>query len=187
MRLRRIAPGLALVPLSCVLVVSGIAAQDAPAIPLGVRVRVQGSPPRREATTGTLLGLTRDSVLLATGDPNVRRAFALASLSEVAVSRGRHSRTGRGALIGLISGTVAGVASGLILCVHADCESSGGDFAGLAAATLGLGGALVGTGLGALIGSFIHTERWESMPLGHLRLGVGPPGSLRIGVVLGPG
>jgi hypothetical protein len=28
-----------------------------------------------------------------------------------------------------------------------------GDFAGLATATLGLGGALVGTGLGALIGS----------------------------------
>jgi hypothetical protein len=164
--------------------VPSIHAQDSPLIPLGVRVRVRESAPGGQTTFGTLVGVTRDSITLSPRELNDERAFALASLSEVAVSRGRHSRTGRGALIGLITGTVAGVASGLILCSHEDCESSGGDFAGLATATLGLGGALVGTGLGALIGSFVRTERWENIPLGLFTLRGGPASGVRMVVSL---
>jgi hypothetical protein len=85
---------------------------------------------------GTLLRLTPDSIVVSYGEARAERHFALSSLSDLAVSRGRHSRTGRGALIGLVSGAVAGVATGLILCTHEECESSGEDFAGLATATL---------------------------------------------------
>jgi hypothetical protein len=161
-------------------------AQESALIPLGVRVRVRESAASTQTATGTLVRLTRDSITISPRGLRDERAFALASLSEVTVSRGRHSRTGRGALIGLASGTLAGVSSGLFLCGSVDCDSSGGDFTGIAVVTLGLGGALIGTGLGALIGSFIHTERWESIPLGRFSLGVGPSGSLRVVVSLAP-
>ncbi len=80
-------------------------------------------------------------------------------------------RAGRlkGALIGLVAGGVGGVTTGLIICSD-ECDSSGGDFSGLITAGLGIGGALAGCGIGAIIGALIRTERWEGVSPPTLRM-----------------
>jgi len=78
-------------------------------------------------------------------------------------STGRHGSAGKGALIGGLAGLVAGVIVGVVAS-----ESEADSFfdpAEVYPVGLGLGGALVGTGLGALIGGRIKHDGWSPVPL----------------------
>lgn len=90
------------------------------------------------------------------GKPKTR--FASAGHPETTSKK--RSRTGRGALIGLVVGAAAGAITGQVVCADGNCESSSwpGDISGAVSLSLGLGGALVGAGIGAVVGSFIKTE-----------------------------
>jgi hypothetical protein len=115
---------------------------------------------------GTFVGA--DSSAITIGDEKgFERAIPNEIVSQFEVSAGRKSRAGRGAVIGLIAGTVAGFAIGTYVD---ESEGDCGDcFPGDGAYQMGitLGGAILGTGVGALVGALIKTERWrraESRP-----------------------
>jgi len=123
-------------------------AQEGAMLPLGVRVRVSTSDRasvltlrgpevvaagwRDDRIVGTLARLRDDTLVVVPDGHDLSLAIPYATLGELEVSRGRHRRTGRGALIGLGTGVAGGVVAALVLCHDDRCESSGGDFAGFA-------------------------------------------------------
>lgn len=136
---------------------------------------------------GTLRGRRDDDVVIRVGSPATELAVPATSVRRIEVSLGRHGRGGRGALIGLGAGALGGVLAGLIVCSGGNCESSGitGE-TGLVSMVLGLGGAVVGTGVGALTGSLIRSERWRTIEFQDLPYGEGlsPEDGIRLGLTL---
>jgi hypothetical protein len=166
-------------------------------LPLGIRVRMSVSSPApgsvapgsdagsallRERIIGTLESATDNKLIVREGKEGPRREVPLASLNLLEVSRGRHSSSGKGALIGMFAGAAGGVAAGYVVCNHGNCDSSTGDLTGIWASALGLGGGLFGAGIGAIIGGVIHTERWEKVSIHDLRVGIGPVGRQCLGL-----
>jgi hypothetical protein len=141
----------------------------------GDRVRVTWLSPNShfgaENEIGTLTFLTPDSIIITTEEENVR--IPLREILRVAGSRGMKTRTGKGALIGAFVGAAGGGFTALLAC-STGCRSSGGDFEGIVAAGLVGSGALVGSGIGAIIGSVIHREAWKPVSLDGLRIGITP-------------
>ncbi|HKQ20240.1 MAG TPA: hypothetical protein VJW75_10895 [Candidatus Eisenbacteria bacterium] len=141
----------------------------------------------RDQFIGTLRARRDDDVVIRVGSPATELAVPVNSVRRIEVSLGRHGRAGRGALIGLGAGALGGALAGLIVCSGGNCESSGitGE-TGLVTMVLGLGGAVVGTGVGALTGSLIRSERWRTVELHDLPYGEGlsPEGGLRLGLTL---
>jgi len=160
----------ALVPALVMICPGVLAAQQLPAVHPGMRVRLTFAPDagtdRTTRVVGTLMRLGPDSVAVYDQERLAVVAAALGAAQRLEASRGRHSRAGRGALLGLAAGAAAGIGSGLIVCAAEACTSSGGDWGGIVIGVLGLGGALAGTGIGALVGAMIRSERWETVPLG---------------------
>jgi hypothetical protein len=133
-----------------------VTAQDGPVLPPEARVRVTTDAGR---FVGKWLGRTADSlsILDSRDEP---RGFASASVRGLEVSAGRKRRTGRGALIGVASGAAGGILGALGFC-RGGC----GDLSGLlvmAFGGIGAGGGLI---VGAIVGSQIRSERWESVPV----------------------
>jgi hypothetical protein len=167
-------------------------AGDAPRfVPYGTKVRVTlcspapipvsrgAAAPRtrlvRERIVGTLVRVERETLVVNDRKERLDFAIPIASVGTLDVSHGRRTRAGKGALIGLGTGAAAGVATALIVCADGECSGSGiGDVTGWVAGAFGIGGALAGLGVGALVGGRIHPERWERVPLGDLRLGLAP-------------
>ena len=122
----------------------------------GVRVRVhQGS----QSLTGSLVSQDSVGLVIATGKSDTVTA-PLASITGVDVSRGTKSRAGKGALIGLGVGAATGIIVGLV-----GSSSDNGDFVDLNAEEwavgMGLTGAVIGTGVGAIIGATQRTDKWQ--------------------------
>jgi len=90
------------------------------------------------------------------------------------VSRGEHSNAGRDAVVGgAIFGTL-GLIAGL------GCESEQNSWftcSGSDVANLTVLAAAEGAGIGALIGAFSHSERWQNEPLTRSRVAVAPYGT----------
>jgi len=146
-----------------------LVAQETRVVRPGDRVRVTTESDRFVGTLGsrangslTILDARRDTVAV----------IAVGTVRLLELSRGEGRRTGRGAWIGLLSGTAAGILTGLVVCSDNACSSSGGEFGGVITFALGAAGAVAGTGVGALVGSQIHSERWEEAPLAGLRIGL---------------
>jgi len=110
----------------------------------------------------------------------------IGALTEVTVHRGSRSNAGWGALIG----SVVGVALGAVLgdATYTECTGSSGswwfefhidcvslfDSAARQRTVFGIGGGIVGAGLGALVGGFIRTNRWERVPTSDVFVSVLP-------------
>ena len=129
---------------------------DATALVPGTRVRVhQGA----QSMTGSLLYMDSTSLALVTGRADTVTT-PLALITGIDVSRGTKSRAGRGALIGV----GVGAASGIIVGIAAS-GSDDGDFfdfsSGAWATGIGLTGAVLGAGIGAIIGATQHGDRWQ--------------------------
>lgn len=158
----------------------------------GTRVRIRLSPPAEPGwLTGEFAGASRDSLLLRLDRSGIESAVPRSSVRALEISRGRHRRTGRGAFLGFITGTATGIFTGVVLCQSSqECHDNHGDSlfdgdnTGLVAFVLGIGGAVAGTTIGALVGTFIHSEKWAGTPFVAAR----PerpgraPGELRAGV-----
>jgi hypothetical protein len=132
----------------------------------GSRVRVTltrtatpASPGRR---IGSLVSLDRDSLRYTRWDSTSVLALPLASVARLERSIGRHSGTGRGAVIG----GLIGAAFGLFIGIAASTDNSGYLQVGVGdvAAATGIVGA-AGAGIGAIIGSLSKRDRWETVPL----------------------
>jgi hypothetical protein len=171
---------------------SGYARDVGEALHAGARVRLSLKPTpdhlTRERIMGLLMSVDEDSVVVNVGPGQPSRGVAIDALQSFEVGRGRKSSAGKGAGIGLLSGAAGGVAAGLIVCGGGNCNDSGlGDATGLVAGVLGVGGGLFGLGMGALIGGRFHTDRWERVSIGDLRMGMEPSGdgvSLRLSLAL---
>jgi hypothetical protein len=113
-------------------------------------------------------------------------AVPLTSLTSLQVSRGKRSLAGPGALVGMVTGGVAGVSLALSACKDDFCQSNGEDKTVVVALVLGVGGAALGAGVGALLGAFKKVDRWEEVPLDAIRVGPAPnaPGGVAISVSL---
>jgi hypothetical protein len=139
----------------------------------GTRVRVKRADLGAAWLQGQLVMLTSDSAAIARSESVDTVRFATDVPGRFEISQGIHARTGKGALLGLGIGFGAGLALGLA----ASAESCTGfcviqvgpeEVIGVA---LFFGG--VGAGIGALIGSVSHGERWkrlEAHPLGQARI-----------------
>jgi hypothetical protein len=96
-----------------------------------------------------------DSLIIAP-EENLDQSLTLSAINirRVDISIGRRPRTGRGALVGLLAGAVGGSVALMQVC-SGDCVGA------VVLLALPIGGALVGAGSGAVVGSLIKTERWR--------------------------
>lgn len=166
-----------IVPLLAVLPIfpSGLSAQTKPPVEVGSRVRVTVPHLGIENQSAFFQTLRSDTLyLFVTQDGGAIISAPLTSVTEFAALRRTSRRTVPGALIGSAVGFSAGV---IVLAVaHEGCE--GGGFlswgrrscgtAPPAAELAPVAGALLGAGIGAVIGYLIKTDRWEEVRLGQL-------------------
>jgi len=142
-----------------------LALSQAP-VPLtvGSRVRLKTVAPSAKSVQGDLLRLSEDSLHIVPAGGADTLAFATGAIDRLEVSRGQHSKTGRGAVLGAAIGAGAGLVFGALAsaeeCSGLGCPEIG---PGEIVAVMALFGA-TGAGLGALIGAASHSERWEQVP-----------------------
>lgn len=162
--------------------VMACAAATAAQVNPGARVRVLLKPPSGTAIVGTLDTLGTDSLRLHRGGETGVVAIPLREISGLEVSAGQHSHTSTGIKIGVLLGTGAGLAFAL-----ANQEKCNNLFLSNVCNTantwvfvaIPIGG-LVGTGLGAVVGSAFHSERWKKVAPPHLA--IAPMSSGRMGI-----
>jgi hypothetical protein len=105
---------------------------------------------------GNVVRVSADSLVVVPEDAPNELVLSASNVRRVDVSLGRRARTGRGALVGLLGGAVLGTVALAYFC-------SDSCIGAVALAALPPGGALVGAGIGAVIGSLVRTERWRSV------------------------
>ena len=119
-----------------------------------VRVRLAGT---RQATIGIITRLDGDTIHLRAVEGDM--AIARADLTKLEVSRGMHSNAGRGFRKGMWIGGIVGAVAGTAILSDPDeyWYDGGAEILPLAIASVGLEGAIIGAGIGALS----HSERWQ--------------------------
>jgi len=125
-------------------------------------------------TVGRLVSSRDGTVTLESA--KTTRTHTLDATSRIEVSQGVRSRWRAGAAIGFVAG-----AAGTYALLNQGgstnpCDSSANQDAIGPAACAGLAavGGVAGAGLGALVGSFLKTERWREVRLDALRVGLDP-------------
>lgn len=133
---------------------------------------------------GTLVRLGADTITLAVAQSIT--GYGLNAISRVEVSRGHRSQWLPGAGVGFLVG--AGVAWVLLNGggSTSPCDRSANQDAIGSGACIGLAalGGLAGAGLGAVIGGRVRTERWQDVPLEHLRISLTPQAGREFGLAL---
>jgi hypothetical protein len=135
---------------------AGNAAAQAPtpaAIRQGARVRLAVDG---EWMSGILARRGRDTLWVRVGQADTLLAAPLARMGHLEVSREQRSNTGRGALAGLVIGSIPGVLAG----ATCDCGNPGAAIVLMGAFTGGLGAAL-----GAALGATGRHDVWEVVPV----------------------
>jgi hypothetical protein len=133
-----------------------------PALTVGSKVRLRGP------ATGKVQGIVIETeeaflhVRTDDGPVKVRRD----AITRIEVGAGRRRRTVKGLLIGVAMG---GASAGLGGCCSPGGSTSGSDHA----AAIGAGLA-AGATIGTAVGFFVKSERWTSLPLERVRVGVAP-------------
>lgn len=130
--------------------------------------------------TGTLIALDSSRLVLETDGTSV--SHPLGSVTMLEASRGSGSRWKAGTLIGFAGGTAVTFAilnSGSPGSTNAcdpthNQDAIGG--AGTCLAVAGVIGGLSGAFVGLVVGSLLHTERWEEVSLDGLRVALYPQG-----------
>jgi hypothetical protein len=172
----RVVPVLGVVALTCV---AGALAQQ-PLLTPGERVRVTAPEAGVDRLAATVEGFD-GTVLTVRADSTIRMPVHL--IGRLDRYAGRHNRRWRGAAFGAAGGAVIGGVVGYLACENYEVTLAGGgtgncfdsrDGGQLALwGPLGIG-VVAGPLLGFLIGTRIVTDRWEEVPLEHLRVGVAP-------------
>ena len=157
--------------LSLMTPVAGFSQTAAPAdrqVDVGSRVRIAAPVfGTRTKQVATVVSATPDTLVLRFGAATANRSLAASDITSLEVSRGTHTRKGKGALWGLLLGAGAGAVLGYALYEEPKCEqevfgciyilppaTKGSD-----AAIGGLAGGIVGALAGALIG-MRATDTW---------------------------
>jgi len=120
---------------------------------IGARVRISAVGPDGGAQIGLLLRRDASAIELAADDGSTS-VLAVSQIVKLEVSAGKRRHT--------LAGALCGAALGLAVALIGSCT---GEDCGLYRAT---GVALLtpaGAGVGALVGSAIKTERWQTVPI----------------------
>ncbi len=147
----------------------------------GDTVRVTAPSMDMDESVGTVAALETDTLTVQVEDRADALYVPLADVTKLEVRRGQKSNAGKGALIGLGVGAVVGVTFGFVACAAENggsvCTNDVGESSPFAfAAATGAYGAVLGTGIGALIGLAARTDRWETVPLDRIRVSLTPHG-----------
>ena len=124
----------------------------------GTRVRVTLLAHPDAPIVGSLLAYRPETLIVAAEPDSAERTFARADLAKIEQSTGMHSKAGKGAVIGAVAG---GVAAGLLGALFASAIKEGDSDA--IPLVLGVGGAVVGSLVGAAIGEDSKHEGWEEV------------------------
>lgn len=158
--------------------------QTPPALQPGDRVRIRQTGGDGEAT-GVVVAVTGDTLtwIPDANGPGESTTVLLSSLTALDVGRGSQRNTGTGAFIGGTVGLVGGTLLGL--ATWQPCEgwcvmhSSRGTTALLSGGIVGF----VGAGVGAIVGTASVTERWEPHSLApNLSMKPAADGGVRLGM-----
>ena len=140
---------------------SQVSQPDVIQVDTGSRVRIAAPIFGRRKQVGTVVSLTRDTLLLREGADPILQPIATPTITALDVSSGTHSRKGKGALLGFVLG--AGLAAGYEAATWN--HPTGFDFGrGGDAATVALPGGLIGGLFGLLVGAQ-ETETWVPVNL----------------------
>jgi hypothetical protein len=133
---------------------------------------------------GTLVLWQGDTLTVASGQSTTR--YGVGAISRLQVSRGTRAHRLAGAGVGFLVG--GGVAAALLYTggSTSPCDQSANQDAMSSGECIGLTalGGLAGAGLGAIVGGFFRSERWEDVPLEQLRVSLGPLAGRRLGLAL---
>ena len=132
----------------------------------GATVRVATDSSR---VVGMIVVSTADSIRLALSRRSDTVSVAVAAIRELAVAEGTRRHTKQGFVYGALGGAVVGATVGYLS--YSPCTDTG--FLGCyleptsrgQATAVGAGiGAILGMGLGSLVGALVVTERWVIVP-----------------------
>lgn len=163
-------------------VASALSASDTTFVHQGSRVNVYPATQGTNPVIGTVVDVALDTMIVLSEGEEVL-TYHSSDLSKIEVSEGEKKKT----FLGLWAGAGVGLATGLIMCGadEANCETWSGT--GDATAAVLLLTTVLGGGVGALVGSFIKTERWEEAAFPApppIALSVGKDGSVRLALSL---
>jgi hypothetical protein len=145
-------------------------------------VRITAPSLGADKLIGTVVPSPRDTLMVRPADRMTAVAFPLASVTRLEVRFGQKSHLLLGAAIGFVAGaTSLGIGSAVV------CNREDSDCAKYQTVTFTALGGFTGGAVGALLGSFIQTDRWDRIPLERMRVDFGPAdgGRLRIGLMVG--
>jgi hypothetical protein len=134
----------------------------------GARLRLTSPGLQSDRQIGRIVSLTSDSMMFRSERYPVSRSIARSDIREVEVSIGEKRRTGRGAVIGLLAGSVIGVVVGAQAgdeaCVPTIVGCPEIMSTGEAAALFGAIGGAAGLLVGSTVGWLAKSERWKRVP-----------------------
>jgi hypothetical protein len=153
--------------------ISQVSPPDVIRVDAGSRVRIAAPVFGPEKQVGTVVSLTRDTLVLRNGASTAFRPVATSEITALEVSNGTHTRKAKGALWGLLIGAGSGAILGYALYKEPKCQDQGfgcfeiigPDSKGSNTAFSAVGGGLLGTLAGALFGMHA-TETWTPGAVG---------------------
>jgi hypothetical protein len=125
-------------------------------LPAGARVRVTAPP--HERTTGTVLGVRGDTLLLLRARSKDTLPVVLSAVRSAEVSRGTRTRISDGITLGALGGALLGAAVEGVVLLNLDDGGMCGDGCAMLLATGA--GLAAGAVLGGIAGT-VPVERWQ--------------------------
>lgn len=162
--------------------ISGLPGQDIPPVAPGTRVRVTAPDLGADKLIGTVVPSPVDTLMVRPTDRMTAIAIPLASMTRLEVRYGQKAHLLLGAAIGFVAGATSLGIGSAVVCSREDSDCSEHQTVTFTA----LGG-LSGGAVGALLGSLIHTDRWNRVPLERFRVGLAPrhDGGVWVGLSVG--
>jgi hypothetical protein len=147
--------------------ISQVPQPDVIRVDAGSRVRIAAPVFGPERQVGTVVSLTRDTLVLRHGASTAFRPVATSEITGLEVSSGTHTRKAKGALWGLLIGAGSGAILGYAFYKEPKCQDEGfgciviigPDSKTSNAAFSAVGGGIVGALAGTLFGMHA-TETW---------------------------
>ena len=147
--------------------VPGMSQTDVIQVDAGSRVRIAAQVFGPKKQVGTVVSLSRDTLILRQGANTAFHPVATSEITAIEISSGTHTRKAKGALWGLLIGAGSGAILGYTLYKEPRCRNEGfacldifgPDSKATNAALSAVGGGLLGTLAGTLFG-MLPTETW---------------------------
>ena len=153
--------------------VPGMSQTDVIQVDAGSRVRIAAPVFGPKKQVGTVVSLSRDTLILRQGANTAFHPVATSEITAIEISSGTHTRKAKGALWGLLIGAGSGAILGYTLYKEPRCRNEGfacldifgPDSKATNAALSAVGGGLLGTLAGTLFG-MLATETWAPGTVG---------------------